>query len=766
MNPNSFDYDYSQRYGTPQVEETPPEPEAPAPVAHQDMSGDSFEKGKAELRALGIGDQPKPSSVQGRTSPTRDVTMWHQAGQPAPAGTQPMSWGQAGMSAAANLIPSTLGVGKAALTAITNPGETLGAMRDLVKGVYSKVKGEMGFQHDANDEKLVDAMVDHYKNVYGSEEGFKKALAEDPAGILMDASTVLGGAGAIGKLGGIQKAAALTKLAGKIDPLGRLTKAATTVAGAPVAMLRGTAATASGMPAYLQKMATKAGAASEPMRNVYNRFASGEADATEYLDTAQRAVKADKAQAVAEYLKSKQGLLPGAPSFQKIDNALVKAREHTQFHGPDNAAFKPANDALDEAEEIINDYKKNPHDIHAFDNLKQALDDLNAQTGNSVANRHLGALRTSVKDAIRDVDPAYDDIMEKYATAQNGINNARNMLGAGDKAAASASLAKALRSVKDSTGINMIERMAQHEPALPYMLAGHAANSSYAGVMRGIQDMIGSAMLGYAVHPVAGMASMAAGSPKLVGKLNYGVGRLGSLTGIAPASRAVGSVLNKIPAKGEISYYGGRARQENALGNEQAPEAPSSGDTFDRMLQTESGNKQFKSGQTIISPKGAVGAAQVMPETGPEAAQYAGEPWDKDRLYNDPEYNKRLGRAYFNHLLEVFGDPEKAAAAYNAGPGAVSKAIATAEREGSDYRQHLPAETQNYIRNVMSKGHAAGGRIERADGGRIDEINHLVNRLMMKHRQAKRMTDKTTETLLNAPDEHIVQALKVAQDAI
>jgi hypothetical protein len=37
---------------------------------------------------------------------------------------------------------------------------------------------------------------------------------------------------------------------------------------------------------------------------------------------------------------------------------------------------------------------------------------------------------------------------------------------------------------------------------------------------------------------------------------------------------------------------------------------------------------------------------------------------------------------------------------------------------------------------------------------------------MSKYMQAKKATDKTTEPLLNEPDEHIVHALKVAQDAI
>ena len=61
---------------------------------------------------------------------------------------------------------------------------------------------------------------------------------------------------------------------------------------------------------------------------------------------------------------------------------------------------------------------------------------------------------------------------------------------------------------------------------------------------------------------------------------------------------------------------------------------------------------------------------------------------------------------------------------------------------------------------------ATGGRIERASGGKVDNIEHLIGKLMASAKSAKRVTDKTTEPLLNMPDEHIVKALDVAQQAI
>ncbi|MGB7602419.1 MAG: hypothetical protein WBM24_19105, partial [Candidatus Sulfotelmatobacter sp.] len=56
-----------------------------------------------------------------------------------------------------------------------------------------------------------------------------------------------------------------------------------------------------------------------------------------------------------------------------------------------------------------------------------------------------------------------------------------------------------------------------------------------------------------------------------------------------------------------------------------------------------------------------------------------------------------------------FGSPDKAAAAYNAGPGTVSNAIAEAAKSGGSYFDYLPTGTQNYVTNVTKGGSAGNG---------------------------------------------------------
>lgn len=143
---------------------------------------------------------------------------------------------------------------------------------------------------------------------------------------------------------------------------------------------------------------------------------------------------------------------------------------------------------------------------------------------------------------------------------------------------------------------------------------------------------------------------------------------------------------------------------------------PPSPSLFGSLLQTESGGQQFNAdGSVKTSSKGAIGIAQVMPSTGPEAAKLAGVPWDENKFKSDPAYNASLGEAYFNKQRADFGSDEKALAAYNAGPGAVRSALskATAAGKPDDWLTFLPKETQDYVPKTMTRlGQQSGTNLQ------------------------------------------------------
>lgn len=95
------------------------------------------------------------------------------------------------------------------------------------------------------------------------------------------------------------------------------------------------------------------------------------------------------------------------------------------------------------------------------------------------------------------------------------------------------------------------------------------------------------------------------------------------------------------------------------------------------VAQTESGGNQ-----EAVSPAGAVGVMQLMPET---AAGLGVNPYDKRQ-------NIEGGAKYLRQMMDTFGgDVQKAVAAYNAGPQSVK------EYNGiPPYR-----ETQDYVNKVL-----------------------------------------------------------------
>lgn len=123
-----------------------------------------------------------------------------------------------------------------------------------------------------------------------------------------------------------------------------------------------------------------------------------------------------------------------------------------------------------------------------------------------------------------------------------------------------------------------------------------------------------------------------------------------------------------------------------------------SGSTLDRLTAgAESGGRDFYgNGSPVVSPKGARFAMQVMPAT-------ARDPGFGLRAANpdDPGDMNRLGRQYRAVMQKRYGgDLAKMWAAYNAGPGAVDRAIA---RHGPRWLDGLPAETKKYVSGLMAR---------------------------------------------------------------
>lgn len=169
--------------------------------------------------------------------------------------------------------------------------------------------------------------------------------------------------------------------------------------------------------------------------------------------------------------------------------------------------------------------------------------------------------------------------------------------------------------------------------------------------------------------------------------------RLANYNHLANANLIFPGQLICIPGKGSGGGTGGSGGSSGSGGTRQhfvnlarqdALNVGFSPDVFVRQINQESGFDP-----AAISPAGAIGIAQFEPAT---AVSLGVNPW------NPVQSLQGASRLMANYVQQYGGDVAKSLAAYNAGPGAVQRAVSLG---GAGWRNFLPAETQNYIRTIL-----------------------------------------------------------------
>jgi len=135
------------------------------------------------------------------------------------------------------------------------------------------------------------------------------------------------------------------------------------------------------------------------------------------------------------------------------------------------------------------------------------------------------------------------------------------------------------------------------------------------------------------------------------------------------------------------------------------PLEPKWGFTVDRALVYALVWQESRFDPRAVSPVGAVGLMQLMPETAARAAGDDKLKTDVTPLF-DPAFNLRVGQDYITWLMErgVGYDLLRTVAAYNGGPGAVLKTQGLIGEDDSLLLiECLPAqETRNYVEKVVA----------------------------------------------------------------
>jgi soluble lytic murein transglycosylase-like protein len=133
---------------------------------------------------------------------------------------------------------------------------------------------------------------------------------------------------------------------------------------------------------------------------------------------------------------------------------------------------------------------------------------------------------------------------------------------------------------------------------------------------------------------------------------------------------------------------------------------PRSGFTVDKALVYAIVRQESAFNPQAVSPRGAVGLMQLMPEAAARAAGDDKLKADMSPLF-DPALNLRVGQDYLTWLMErgVGYDILKTVAAYNGGPGLVAKAAQSLGGDADDLLliESIPAfETRAYVQKVMA----------------------------------------------------------------
>lgn len=105
-----------------------------------------------------------------------------------------------------------------------------------------------------------------------------------------------------------------------------------------------------------------------------------------------------------------------------------------------------------------------------------------------------------------------------------------------------------------------------------------------------------------------------------------------------------------------------------------------------------------------VSPVGAVGLMQLMPDTARWIAEQPGAPKVSPEDLTDPKTSLAMGTWYLNYLTHRFrGNTVAAVAAYNAGPNRVERWLQEGQWDGTlEHADQIPVgETRHFVQRVF-----------------------------------------------------------------
>jgi len=468
-------------------------------------------------------------------------------------------------------LPSSFGnIVTGLAQAVTSPLQTAKSVLDLGAGILQNVLPESVVQtlgEDKASREVANRVGQFYVDRYGSVEGAKRAIAQDPAGVLADASTLLMGGAGIARTGAdiatIASRGAITapraiaqplaSAASAIDPLaiaGRGVLATARGVGNVAAPLIGMQ-TGAGREAIAQ--AFEAGRRGGDVAEQFRANITGRADPTEVLDIAKSNLEQLNLLKQTEYrsgmvnIKNDKTVLDFGDIDQSLKNALLK----TQYEG--KVVNVRAADELQKVKDIVDEWRAaNPQQFHT----PEGLDALKKRIGDELesipfeqknARAAVGEVYNSVKSSIQKQAPTYAKTMKAYSDASEQIREIERALSLGSKASKDTAVRKLQSLMRDNVQTNYNQRVKlakelQRVGGGEFMpgLAGQALSSL---TPRGLQQITGGglgALFALTGQLPEALTVAATTSPRIMGEAAYGAGRVtGGLQNVARQQPAI-----------------------------------------------------------------------------------------------------------------------------------------------------------------------------------------------------------------------------------
>lgn len=295
----------------------------------------------------------------------------------------------------------------------------------------------------------------------------------------------------------------------------------------------------------------------------------GDVPLTDVLDQAKAGLQAMNAAKAAEY---RSGMVPikgdqSVLSLNGISKAVDDAASMTTFKG--QVKNEAANNAVEKMRSIIDEWKGlDPAEFHTpegLDALKQKLGGIleSIPFGEKTARNAASKIYNATKAEIEAQAPTYASVMKDYQKASDQITEIERALSLGKKASADTAMRKLQSLMRDNVQTNYGNRLSlakalQEQGGADIMpaLAGQALSSV---TPRSLSGKLGA---GYAMFNAlsspASLAALPAQSPRVVGSLAYGAGRLsgggGNLLSKTAASNPLAALVNDPSSLVQFGY--------------------------------------------------------------------------------------------------------------------------------------------------------------------------------------------------------------------